>query len=418
MIYSSAYCNISADDGIATLRLHFPGTPVNAWNVERLREFDRALQAVLQNPAHEILVIRSGLPAGFSAGFTPEALNGLDDSLASPFAQAGQRIFNQLAESPIVSIAHIEGPCLGPGFDLALACDYRIAQADIHSAIGFGDAPTCWGGRSRLKLMLGERAATRIIDGNTIVAREAVKLGLLHDAFSSRRNKIELRTVLDGLQTLLRKPKPLSANRFAVELARERTLFRNALRDYLPPLPQETMETETTALPAAVALLGTSAMLQHLAQEFALRGVPVCWLGEPCTAFSFESDLQSGRITPLEAKHAEAKIVYRQLDDDFSNIDLLFTDGTFSPSHIEKELPPRCIVCVPCSDLPKSLQLAARPQRIAAYEKQTTQSLTLHGHQCILPGTIPSTIHWLQSLGISIVEGEAIEIQSPMLTFS
>ena len=418
MIYSSAYCSVSADDGIATLRLHFPGTPVNAWNWERLREIERALQCIYQNPAHEILVIRSGVPAGFSAGFTPDAFHGLDDSLASSFAIAGQRVFNQLADAPIVSIAHIEGLCLGPGFDLALACDYRIAQADIHSAIGLGGTPSCWGGRSRLKLMLGERVATRIINGNTLVAREAVKLGILHNAFSSRRNKIELRTLLDGLQTRLVKPKRFSADRLAVEQARERTQFRDALRDYLPPLPQDGVEPETIAPPEAVALLGTSAMLQHLAQEFALRGVPVYWFGEPRATIWFESDLRCGRITPLEAEQAEARIVFQQFFGELSNIELLVSDGTFSASHVEKALPPRCIVCVPRSDFPKAMRLAARPQRVAAYEEHATQSLTLHGHQQMMPGAIHIARQWLQTLGIAVYEGGAIEVQSPILIFS
>src|SRR5262245_25886656 len=98
MLYESPQIRVEASDGIATLWLEFPGTPVNALTPARLCDIDRALSAVAADPLVEILVIRSGRPAGFSGGIEPSLLAELnDDETRATFTRIGQSVLNRLA---------------------------------------------------------------------------------------------------------------------------------------------------------------------------------------------------------------------------------------------------------------------------------------------------------------------------------
>jgi enoyl-CoA hydratase/carnithine racemase len=206
MLYESAGVRVEADDGVATLWLDFAATPVNALSPARLAVIDRGVTAAVHTPGIEILVVRSANPAGFCDGADVGAVLSLaSDSDRAEYARAGQQVLARLAAVPFPTMAFVHGPCLGPGLELALACDYRLAVSGPDSAIGFPDLARglvpCWGGVTRLTRLLGRKVARDFLaSGETVTGREAVRLGLFDDAFSARRAKIELRTVLDHVQ--------------------------------------------------------------------------------------------------------------------------------------------------------------------------------------------------------------------------
>lgn len=284
MLYESANLSISTCDGVATLWL-------KAWNPARLAELSHAIELIEREPALEIAVIRSATPVGFCAGFDPVTIEDCDASSAL----AGQRVCQQLRNASFASIAFIEGPCLGPGFDLALACDDRLAVAGPNSALGFGSAPTGWGSFTQLKLSIGESKAKQFF-GVPRTPREAVALGAIDHAFCERRAKIELQTWLDRRQMNPRKRRdgwrswftPMEAG-----FALERQQFAEGVRIGYPEIAHETYEP----LPHAITVRD-----RKLALEYAMRGVRVTLIG----AFTIaEQDFtHRGRLTPLEAANA------------------------------------------------------------------------------------------------------------------
>jgi enoyl-CoA hydratase/carnithine racemase len=206
MLYESAGVLVEADDGVATLWLDFPGLPVNAISHARLTEIDRGVAAAVHTPGIEVLVVRSANPAGFCGGADLGAVLSLaSDADRAEFARTGQEVLARLAAVPFPTMAFVHGPCLGPGLELALACDYRLAVSGPDSAIGFPDLARglvpCWGGVTRLTRLIGRTEARDFLaSGQPVSGHEAVRHGLFDDAFSARRAKIELRTVLDHLQ--------------------------------------------------------------------------------------------------------------------------------------------------------------------------------------------------------------------------
>jgi len=89
----------------------------------------------------------------------------------------------RIAEAPQVTIAAINGYCMGGGLDLALACDLRVAGPEAifaHPGVALGII-TGWGGTQRLPRIIGPaRALEIILTARRIAAREALEIGLVN----------------------------------------------------------------------------------------------------------------------------------------------------------------------------------------------------------------------------------------------
>jgi enoyl-CoA hydratase/carnithine racemase len=215
---------ITTDRGIATLWLAFPGEPVNALDLSRLMQLDAAVGSLAGNRFLDQIVVRSAKPEGFCAGLHPDAVRSLTHpSDRAAFSRYGQTVFARLASLPQPIIAFLEGPCLGAGFELALACDYRLCVAGLANHLGFPFEPPCFGGSSRVpKSLLDSR--------RTLSGREARSLGLVDRAFCERRARIELQTFLNEAH-----PKPRRASSFG--LAEETRAFAVDMGRAWQPLP-------------------------------------------------------------------------------------------------------------------------------------------------------------------------------------
>lgn len=262
MLFESAHVRVTAEYGVGTLWLAFPGAPVNAIDGARLNELDAALAAIEANPFLNALVVRSAKPAGFCAGLHPGVAEVAD---RSAFAARGQRVLSRLAMLPFTTITFIDGPCLGVGFELALACDHRLCVTTPNTHLGFPNHLTCFGGSNRLRKLIGRRAAAFIESGHTLSGREARDAGLVDRTFCARRAKIDPRTFLDELE---RKPRVPSRTRDETGFAAERRAFARAelhfgevapitdvevllARGFITPLEAEQMRPRAVAKPQA-----------------------------------------------------------------------------------------------------------------------------------------------------------------------
>ena len=162
----------------------------NVLSEEVLNELSEYLNRVA-NEAPAGLIIYSCKPSGFIAGadiseFTK--VTGPESALT--IIQRGQDVFNQLEKINCPTVALINGFCLGGGTEMALACDYRIADIDKAKLglpeVRLGIHPG-FGGSVRLPPLVGAPAAMdMMLTGRTLNARRAAKIGLVDYAVPAR----------------------------------------------------------------------------------------------------------------------------------------------------------------------------------------------------------------------------------------
>lgn len=137
--------------------------------------------------SHIRTIIITGAGNVFCAGASLDEVGRLTPVTAFEYSQHGQSVMRLLsaeAKSSAVTIAAIDGYCLGGGLDLALACDKRLATA--HSSFAHPGAKrgiiTGWGGTARLPRLIGRTEALRLLlTGARIDASEALRLGLIDE---------------------------------------------------------------------------------------------------------------------------------------------------------------------------------------------------------------------------------------------
>jgi enoyl-CoA hydratase len=93
----------------------------NAVDAETLNELSRTLDTMIANPAARVFVLR-GAGGHFSAGAD---LSSVD---SGEFRALLVEAVSRLAAAPVVTMAQIDGFCLGAGLQLATACDFRVAS--------------------------------------------------------------------------------------------------------------------------------------------------------------------------------------------------------------------------------------------------------------------------------------------------
>ena len=127
-------------------------------------------------------IIFTGTANVFASGANIREVTELNCATARSFADLGQSVLQMVADAPQKTIAAINGYCIGGGMDLALACDLRVASANVkfaHPGARLGII-TGWGGTQRLPRLLGRsRALELFMTAKTVDAAQALRIGLI-----------------------------------------------------------------------------------------------------------------------------------------------------------------------------------------------------------------------------------------------
>ena len=167
-------------DGFCTLTLNRPDK-LNALDTRTFEELEGHLRALEGQTEAVGCVVLRGAGRGFCAGADLAALGvGSDGKPLDPAFKPG--VIDRLAGLPQPVVAAVHGVCYTGGLELALACDFIVADASAR----FADTHGKWGlvgargMGQRLRRRVGESAAKGLMmTGRTIGAREALKLGLI-----------------------------------------------------------------------------------------------------------------------------------------------------------------------------------------------------------------------------------------------
>jgi 3-hydroxyacyl-CoA dehydrogenase / enoyl-CoA hydratase / 3-hydroxybutyryl-CoA epimerase len=178
------------DNGICLLTFDRPESGANIFDATTLSDLDQQLDFIEQDDSLEGVVIASGKKSIFIAGADLKTLlHQAQTGEMRAFIAEGQRIFNRLAALKIPTCAAIHGACAGGGYEITLACDWRIASDDPATRIGLPETTLglipAWGGCTRLPRLIGaEKAEQVILKGKLYSAQEAKQLGLVDEIVS------------------------------------------------------------------------------------------------------------------------------------------------------------------------------------------------------------------------------------------
>ena len=170
-------------DKTCVLTFDRPDSPVNVFDADTLRELDAHLADLGGAPA---LILASAKKSVFVAGADIHLFQKMSATELTQFVELGQSVFNRLAALKIPTVAAIHGAAVGGGYEVALACDWRVASPDSVTKIGLPETKLgiipAWGGSTRLPRLIGVPGALDVIlGGKTVSAQHALKLGMIDE---------------------------------------------------------------------------------------------------------------------------------------------------------------------------------------------------------------------------------------------
>jgi enoyl-CoA hydratase/carnithine racemase len=150
-------------------------------------------------------VVISGGARAFSAGADVNELRDLDPAAIAAYYRETGGVYERVARLPQPTISAIAGYCLGGGFELALATDFRIADTTASFGlpeVGIGILPSS-GGTIRLTRLLGTaRAKELILLGDRFGAEQARALGLVTEVVPEGESLPRALTLAERLAAL------------------------------------------------------------------------------------------------------------------------------------------------------------------------------------------------------------------------
>ncbi|WP_219412435.1 enoyl-CoA hydratase/isomerase family protein [Pseudonocardia nigra] len=170
---------IRRDGDVAVLTLARPAK-LNALSTYLENELLGALRSAEVRAARAVVVTGAG--RAFSAGADVTELPAMTPEAIDAYYRGSGAVYEAVADLPQPTVAAVAGYCLGGGFELALACDLRVADPGAVFGlpeIGLGILPGS-GGVHRLVRAAGPALARDLIlRGRRMEASEAFRRGLL-----------------------------------------------------------------------------------------------------------------------------------------------------------------------------------------------------------------------------------------------
>ncbi len=174
-------------NGLAIITLNDP--PANTYTYEMNRQLDSAiLDARMAEDAH-VIVLRGKGEKFFSAGANIGMLNSVTPRFKYFFCLHANETLNRLEQTPKLTIAAINGHCVGGGLEIAMACDIRIARRNAGKIglpeVNLGVLPGT-GGTQRLCRLVGKSKAIELmVTGETYSFELAEELGIVNKVFEN-----------------------------------------------------------------------------------------------------------------------------------------------------------------------------------------------------------------------------------------
>ncbi len=163
-------------------------SPLNLLEPGLIREIRGTFETLASDRAVRVVVV-TGQGRAFTAGMDVRVLRELDAAGARELIAGLHDAIAAVHRAPFPVIAAINGPCLGAGFELALACDLRIAAAG--APLGLPEVrvgiPSAIQAALLPPLVGPGRAAELLLTGAPVTAERALDWGLVNEVVPLER---------------------------------------------------------------------------------------------------------------------------------------------------------------------------------------------------------------------------------------
>jgi 2-(1,2-epoxy-1,2-dihydrophenyl)acetyl-CoA isomerase len=194
------------------------------------RDLGAALERAGQDGAVRCVVVRGAgraFCAGADVSYMAELMQRGDAEEFARLLGAGRRVIHAIRQMTKPVLASVNGAAYGAGFNLALACDIRIASESAsfsQSFVKVGLHPD-WGGSYFLPRLVPENIACEMFFlGDAIDARRAHELGLINRVVADAELEAETRKLAERLRDAPQQS--VAAAKHAVYMSDESSLER------------------------------------------------------------------------------------------------------------------------------------------------------------------------------------------------
>jgi cyclohexa-1,5-dienecarbonyl-CoA hydratase len=210
--------------------------PLNVLDIPLLRELDATLASSAKDSQTDVVVIQGAGQRAFSAGVD---IRDHTRENVPEMLEVVHGVIRKLFALPQVTIAAVQGVCLGGGCELATCCDFVIASEDSFFAtpeIQVGCYPPV--ALARFASLIGyHRAAEMILTGRRYSAREALDMGLISRVLPGDQLKAGVDSLLEELlgksgavlRVTVKGLRQLSLEGFSDALTKSEQLYRQEL---------------------------------------------------------------------------------------------------------------------------------------------------------------------------------------------
>ena len=210
----------------------FDNPPAHVFTAAILGELADTLDALAADPDISALVLTGAGDRFFCAGDDLNMYVGVDAAKARALTRLLAAVITRLDEFSGVTVAAINGYCLGGGLECALACDMRIGE--IHALFGLPEARVgllpCGGGTQSLARQVGEGWAKRLIlCGETLDADTAQRIGLIEEQVP--RGQARDAALKLAAQAARQSPRALAASKRLIHAGRAESIDAGLARE-------------------------------------------------------------------------------------------------------------------------------------------------------------------------------------------
>jgi enoyl-CoA hydratase len=175
---------------------------LNALNAEVMSELQIVTDEIYQNPQIRSAIITGSGNKAFVAGADISEFKGLSRQEAESLARKGQELFFKIENAPKPIVAAVNGFALGGGFELALACHFRLCSNLAkfgQPEVNLGLIPG-YGGTQRLTILAGKgRAMEMMMSAGMISAEQALAYGIVNYVTSPEDLLAKCRNILASI---------------------------------------------------------------------------------------------------------------------------------------------------------------------------------------------------------------------------